>query len=63
VTRGPYSAEDLSRIIQQKDAELSRCHEQLRVYRSIIEGTEEFVSELIRRAEIKRELTSRNSRR
>ncbi len=61
VTRGPYSAEDLSRIIQQKDAELSRCHEQLRVYRSIIEGTEEFVSELIRRAEIKRELTSRNS--
>jgi hypothetical protein len=61
VTRGPYSVEDLSRIIQQKDEELRHCHEQLRIYRSVIDGAEGFVSELIRRAEIKRELTSRDS--
>jgi hypothetical protein len=61
VTRGPYTFEDLSRIIQQKDEELSRCYEQLRIYRSTIDGTKGFVSELIRRAEIKRELTSRDS--
>lgn len=61
VTRGPYSFEELSRIIQQKDEELNHCHEQLRIHRSIIDGTEGLVSELIRRAETKRELTSRDS--
>ena len=61
VTRGQYSVEDLGRIIQQKNEELSRCHEQLRIYRATIDGTEGFVSELIRRAEAKRELTSRDS--
>jgi hypothetical protein len=61
VTRGPYSLEDLRRIIQQKDEELSRCYEQLRDYRSTIDGTYGFVSELIRRAELKRELSSRDS--
>lgn len=61
VTRGPYSFEDLRGIIQQKDQELSRCYEQIQVYRSAIDGADGFVSELIRRAEIKRELTSRDS--
>jgi len=61
VSRGQYSVEDLSRIIQQKNEELSCCHEQLRIYRATIDGTEGFVSELIRRAETKRELTSRDS--
>jgi len=61
VTRGPYSFEELRNIIRQKDQELSHCYEQLRVYRSAIDGTEGFVSELIRRADIKRELTSRDS--
>jgi hypothetical protein len=61
MTRGPYSSEDLRRIVQQKDEELSRCCEQIQIYRSTIDGTEKFVSELIRRAEVKRELTSRDS--
>jgi hypothetical protein len=61
VTRGPYALEDLRGIIQQKDQELSRSYEQIGIYRSAIDGAESFVSELIRRAEIKRELTSRDS--
>jgi len=61
VTRGPYSFEDLCSVIQQKEAELSRCYHQLRVYRSTIDGADGFVSELIRRAEIKRKLTSRDT--
>jgi len=61
VTRGQYSVEDLSRVIQQMNEELSRCHERLRIYRSTIDVTDGFVSELIRRAETKRQLTSRDS--
>ena len=60
-SRGPYSVEDLILIIEQKDEELSRCYEQIRSSRSIIDGTEGFVSELIRRAQTKRELSSRDS--
>jgi hypothetical protein len=63
VTRGPYSFDDILRIIRQKDEELNRCHEQLRALRVKIDGTESFVSELIRRAEIKRDRTSRDSAR
>jgi hypothetical protein len=61
VIRGPYSFPDLLAIIRQKDQELDQCHEQLRIYRTTLESTEGLLSELIRRAEIKRDLTSRNS--
>jgi hypothetical protein len=61
VTHGSYSFEDLCNVIRQQDKELSRCYDQLRVYRSTIDGADGFVSELIRRAEIKRELTSRDA--
>jgi hypothetical protein len=61
VTRGPYSFEHLRGIIQHKEQELRRCYEQLQVCRSTIDSTESFVCELIRRAEIKRELSSRDT--
>ena len=61
VSRGPYSLADLFGILRQKDQELDRCNEQLRVCRATLEGTEGLVCELIRRAEIKRDLTSRDS--
>jgi hypothetical protein len=53
VTRGPYSANDVSAILED-------CHEQLRKYRSAIADAESFIAELIRRAEIKRDLSSRD---
>ena len=61
VTRSPYSSEDFLGIIRQKDEELSVCYEQFGAWRSTIDGAAAFVSELIRRAEIKRGLTSRDS--
>jgi hypothetical protein len=61
VTHGSYSSQDLHRILRQKDEELTRCYKQLRDYRSSIGDIEGLVSELIRRAEIKRTLTSRGT--
>lgn len=61
VTRGPYSLADILAILRQKDQQLDQYHEQVRIYRTTLAGTENLVCELIRRAEIKRDLTSRDS--
>lgn len=63
VSRGPYSVADLQRIIGYKDDELSRNYETLRLYQATIDGTRNLVSELIRRAEAKREATTRDQER
>jgi hypothetical protein len=49
-TRGPYSIDDLHRILRHKGEEIHHYHEQLRDYRARVE-----------RAEIKRGMTSRDS--
>jgi hypothetical protein len=60
-TRGPYMIDDLHRILRQKEEEIRLYHEQLHDYRARVERAESFMSELIRRAEIKRDMTSRDS--
>lgn len=61
VSRGPYSVSGIERILREKEEQLTRCHQELLEHRSIIAGTERFIFELIRRAEDKRQLTSRDS--
>lgn len=60
IFRSPYSYEDMHRILRQKDEELSRCYAQLQDSRLTIERVERFVSEKIRRAKVKQELTTRD---
>jgi hypothetical protein len=61
VARDPYALDDIRAFIRAKDEQLNQCHEQLRTYRAALDDTERFIAELIRRAEIKRNLTSGHS--
>jgi hypothetical protein len=60
VSRGSYSVSDFERIIRHKDQQLERCYAQVRELGLTVQRTEHFVFELIRRAEAKRQLTSRD---
>jgi hypothetical protein len=63
VTRSAYSVADLQRIIGHQEEELCRSSEIMRAYRATIDGMQVLVAESIRRAEIKRESTSRDPER
>ena len=60
-TRGPYSIDDLHRILRQKEQEIRLYDEQLHDYRAQSGACRKFPVRIDRRAEIKRDMTSRDS--